>query len=609
MTKLYGREWPPGTTQLEVELLCFRNKLSVERGGLGPEEHFWRAVGILWPAGSRRHFVRNPWSEKMVWAACKYNYLAVSGPASSSKSDTFAIWGLVNWLSDPLNTMILVTSTSLKDSRRRIWGAITDYFLAVKNMPGKLVDSLGLIRTLDLAAGIRASDRSGVALLSGDPSKEKENIQKIIGIKNQRVVLIGDELPELSPSLIAATSNLEANPEFQFVGIGNPNSIHDPHGELSTPREGWASIGPHCYEWETTRGYAIRFDAEQSPNVLAGKVIFPFLPTSEKLLKARENLGTDSLLYWRMWRGFWCPEGSTSGIYSEVDLAVYGAMDSDVEWASPPIPIAGFDLAYTDDGDATAAVFGLYGSCRDGKTRLLVTETMRFMEERGVPKSRNVQIAEQFIVACKSRNVQPQHAGYDGTAGCAIFGDFLREMWDSSVYAVDFGGAASSIPTGTLGVPASERFVDRSSELWFVGRDFLRSGQLKGLPKAVCLEMTARRSLTRKRGESVMEMVESKQAMRKRVGFSPDFADAFFILLDLCRHRLKFRSSVALLRNQLRSKQWRTFADKQEKAEESAVPVNLRQTALDRLGRPRKKFSLRDFGEPAGTGWGVASLR
>ena len=597
--------------QLDIELICFRNKLPVERGGLGAAGHFRKAVEILWPVGTRKHFVWHPWAEKMLWAACEYNYLSVSGPGSSGKSDFFAVWGIVNWLSDPLNTMVLVTSTSLKDSRRRIWGSITDYFLAVPNMPGKLVDSLGLIRTVDTVSGVRASDRSGIALLSGDPSKEKENIGKIVGIKNQRVLLIGDELPELSPGLIAATSNLESNPEFQFIGIGNPNSIYDPHGVLSTPKDGWGSISPDSYEWQTERGYAIRFDAEKSPNVLEGKLIYPFLPTEEKLVRAREDLGTDSLLYWRMWRGFWCPEGSTSGIYSDVDLAVYGAMDDDVVWASPPTPVAGLDLAFSNEGDANIAAFGLLGSCTDGKTKLLVTDMLRLTEERGVQKPHMVQIAEQFVEACAERKVLPQHAGFDATAGGAIFGDFLREMWDSSIYAVDFGGAASTIPVGTLGVPACDRFDDRSSELWFVGRDFLRSDQLKGLPKILCEEMIARKAETRKRGELIMEIVESKRAMRKRTGKSPDYADAFFIMLDLCRHKLGFRSAVARLRNRMNARLWRKFSDKQEGAENSSVPVNLRKDIVTKLPgtKSRRKFTLRTLGEPGGTGWGVSSLR
>jgi hypothetical protein len=34
--------------------------------------------------------------------------------------------------------MVLVTSTTLKDSRKRIWGSIRDYWQAAPALPGKL---------------------------------------------------------------------------------------------------------------------------------------------------------------------------------------------------------------------------------------------------------------------------------------------------------------------------------------------------------------------------------------------------------------------------------------------------------------------------------------
>ncbi len=91
--------------------------------------------------------MRNPWSDKMIDCACEHQFLSVSGPASASKSETFAAWALVNYLSAPLDTCVLVTSTSLKDSRKRIWGSITDLWLnSTVPLWGKLVDSVGMIR-------------------------------------------------------------------------------------------------------------------------------------------------------------------------------------------------------------------------------------------------------------------------------------------------------------------------------------------------------------------------------------------------------------------------------------------------------------------------------
>ncbi len=144
----YGRDWGD-TSQLSVELMCFRDDVKPGQGGLGKAEHAWNVIGMLWPATSRKPFLRNPWSERMIAEASRHNFLSVSGCASSSKSDTSAVWAIVNWLADPLGTKVLCTSTTLRESRKRIWDSIEDYWNALPydvRAIGKLVTSFGLIR-------------------------------------------------------------------------------------------------------------------------------------------------------------------------------------------------------------------------------------------------------------------------------------------------------------------------------------------------------------------------------------------------------------------------------------------------------------------------------
>lgn len=609
MPHLYRREWPDTCTPLEIELVCFRIGLSVEDGGLGMAEHFWRITSIMWPKGSRREFIRHPWAETMIEAACEHKYLSVSGAASSGKSDCFAAWALVNWLCAPLDTMVLVTSTSLKESRKRIWGAIVDYYRAVPGLPGKLVDSIGLIRTQDKAAGVLVSDRCGIALVSGDKSKEQDNIGKLIGIKNKRVILIGDELPELSPALVhAATSNLAANPFFQFIGIGNPNSIYDPHGTLSTPKFGWPTVSPKDTEWKTVLGYAIRFDAEQSPNVLADKVLYDFLPTTEKLEKARDQLGPDSLSYWRMWRGFWCPEGSTTGVYSENDILAGDGQRTTVDWEGTPTPVAGLDLGFTNGGDKTMAVLGLFGLDKAGIQHLHIAKIQRLTDERSNKKPHMIQIGEQFKEFCVVNGVTPNLAGVDSSGGGTTFADYLAGTWDGSIYRVCFGGAPSNLPVGTSFTPAKDRFSDRVSELWYVGKDFLRGGQITGITTELAAQMVARLATTEKSGGSVKMAVESKKKLRSRTQMSPDLADAFFVMLEVARARLRFKAQALVAVNRHREAWWQRQLARDDSAEKGALPQQLPESLEQPPVVTRRKFKLSDFGVPNTEGWGGAAL-
>jgi hypothetical protein len=88
-----------------------------------------------------------------------------SGCSSISKTDTAAVWGIVNWLAAPLYTKVLCMSTTLRESRKRIWGSIEDYWNALPDgarMVGKLASSFGLIHLSQAVGerGLRSAKRS-----------------------------------------------------------------------------------------------------------------------------------------------------------------------------------------------------------------------------------------------------------------------------------------------------------------------------------------------------------------------------------------------------------------------------------------------------------------
>lgn len=587
--KKYGRSWPPQFNALDIELTAFLHGMGPEQGFLGKYQHFRNVVDMLWPAGTRHAFTWHPWAEKMFQAACQWNYLSVSGPGGCGKSVCYAIWAIVNWLAAPMKTKVIVTSTTLSGAKNRIWGCITEYFNAVEGMPGKLLDSIGLIRTqADIGDGekLKGSPKSGIQLIACDRSNasDTESIGKLIGIHNERVFLIGDELPELSESLVkAAKSNLSSNPYFQFIGIGNPLSRYDPHGVLSEPKGGWASIDESFTEWETKLGYAIRFDGEQSPNIIARKEVFQFLPTLEDMEEKRKDMGPDSLDYWRMFRGFWCPEGTVNGaVYSEADIALAGATETNVEWRKQPIPVSSCDPAWTNGGDETWATFGLFGEDKTGKQTLLVTEQKRLSEKKSDPSPRAFQIVRQWLDECRQRGIENRHMAYDSTGGGILFGDVLNEVGkDKSFYAVNFSDMASEVPVGSFGKPANELYGDRVSELWFVGRDFLRARQIFGLTPAIINDMTARQEDSSKRGGGTRRSVESKTKLKRRIKRSPDRGDSLMLLIDLCRARLKFRAANAKHVNQAMAEQWDAMKAKSEETDRTATPDNLADITND----------------------------
>lgn len=528
----------------DVELMCYRKGLTPQQGCLGRAGHFKRIVEMLWPVHpkSPKQFVWHPWAEKMNEVCHEhpitkavYPHVGVSGCGSSGKTDFGAVYGLVNWLCDPKNTLILCTSTDLKASRKRIWGSIVQYYQPIaRACPAKLVDSMGIIRTDD-GSGI-FNDKSGIALIAGEKKKEKEAIGKLIGSKNKRVILLADELCELTEAILdAAFSNLTTNPFFQMIAFANFKSRYDPFGLFAEPINGYDSITVEDQEWETKRGWCLHFDGLKSPNILAGKDEWPIYG-SKQLAAHRKDLGPESALFWRMCRSFESPIGIDNVIYSESDLAV-GKAHAEPVWYGDVSKLASVDPSYTNGGDRFILWLGKMGRLSNGDMALYYDRFIPLFDNalKARERTRAFQMADQVKAECEAYGVLSKNLGIDVTAN-GTQADVIEEVW-GPVYRVDFSGSATE-RRFSMNNPktAKEQYWNRVSELWYVGLEFLKHGQLKGIKIDQAREMKARKYETIKGAEGLKIRVESKKDMKLRLGFSPDIADAGFVMLDLARH-------------------------------------------------------------------------
>ena len=554
--KKYGYQFPQGTNEVTMELHAFLDARDPEKGGLGQFEHFKNAVDLLWNDPQKptsRNFIWSPWAEDMLYEACDNQYLSIAGCASSGKSDTMALWGIINYLADPYNTLVIVTSTTLREARRRIWKSITELWSAVHGLPGKMVPSLGQIKGLSKDGGFWES--TGIVLVPAEKRKEKEAIGKLVGIKQKRLILIADELPELPESLVhAAYTNLSTNPQFQMIGLGNPNSHFDAFGVYSKPKLGWGAVTENDTEWETSRGKCIRFNAEENPNVLSGKKIYPWMPDRQTVEAAKRDYGANSLLYYRMYKGFWCPDGIDSGVYSEADL-VRGVASSKAKFDKTPLKVAAIDPSFTNGGDRSIVFFGSLGK-QDGVQVLQFDSYEALSEDINDQKTpRSVQIARKFKDVCIKKGVLPVNAACDATGAGGPFHDIVSVEWDDRVLPVNFAGKASERPvSATDKTPGHDRYANRMSEIWYQGQELLRSQQLRGIFTDLAREMVGRKYETS--GSNLKIKVESKIDYKSRIGKSPDIADAAFILIDLCRTRHGFMGGERFVVNEGRQKTW-----------------------------------------------------
>ncbi len=549
----YGLKFPANFNKLDIELHCFKVRHPVDAGGLGGPGHFWRAVALLWGkqnvVGNRtKFFFRNPWSEDMVEEWCNERYIAVGGPANSSKSETFALLILLEYLADARNVLGCILSTSLKEARKRIWGSLVEFVRAIPapGLPLKVIDSQGIIRYV--SGDYIASDKASISLVAGERKAEKEAIGKLIGMHNQKVFVIADELSELTPSILEyglPGGNLTSNPQYKFVGLSNPPGYFDPFALLWKPKGGWITITVEDTRWETEHGVGLHFDSNKSPNLdhPPGKEPYPFLPTRQKIEDAKKaEGGENSTRYWRMMRGFPSPGGQEELIYAPSDIIKFRGDEKPIWNDGPLIRLAALDPGFTNGGDRSIAYFGTLGTLTNGMRALSFDEYVELIEDvTNKSLNRSYQICGLFRLQCEKRGIFPQNTGVDATGAGSPFCDVLDVVWSPLVNRVKFGGKASDLAVSmTSPQKGFERYYDRVTEIWYSGKELLRNGQLKGIHPDMALEMTTR--LYGTTGAEKKIYAESKADMKLRTKRSPDIADSGFILLDVARQRHGFGS-------------------------------------------------------------------
>jgi len=533
--------WVTCSNKIEALLIGFVDDKTTNKA---KEYYFWRLCDLIWNREDLFEplMVRHSWAEDIIKAAIENKYVAVGGAASSGKSHTMAAWGILNWLAKPDETLILLTSTTLREARKRIWGSVISLLTVAKNIietPFKIRDSIGNVAYVDPNGTL--FERAGLSLIAAEKSKTREAVGKFIGIKQKRVFLIADELSELSEAILqAGLSNLSKNPYFSLVGMSNPSSRFDAFGVWSTPKNTWESVNVEVdYTWDTKWGGTyIRLDGEKSPNVLAGEDLYPWLPTEEKLVEDAALLGPESRGYMRMVRAIFFDSDETESVYTESELISSGSMNQ-VDWADTPTPIAGLDPAFSTNGDRTILYFGLVGIDKNGQFVCELGEAVHLNDDAtntAVP--RTYQISRQVKEQCEKRNVHPSNLAVDATGAGQPFADVLALDFGADILRVSFGGKASDKPVSSRNkLKGSDTYFNRVSELWFVGKELCRTRQIFGVSAELAKEITSRNYDTIKSGPNIKMKLESKPEYKSRFGQSPDLADAAFLCVDLARQR------------------------------------------------------------------------
>lgn len=513
----YGIKSPVKIPDLELELYAFRNRLQPNEGGLGTFDHFRNVTKMMWPKMSW-----NPWLEAQVETLCEHDYVGWAGCGASGKTYGATLFATVWWLANPLKSTVVLTSTTAKMIRKRMWANLQDLVRKTRGFPGNMVDS-----KMSLQA-VKGDDRhsiSAIAVAEGNTSKAVANIQ---GIHAERVMVIIDEATDTPEAAFEACTNLSKGcREFKMLVIGNPASKFDPHGRFCTPAKGWRSVTIEDQHWLTERGVCRRFDGMKSPNISEGRTKYPYLITHDQVLSAMRHEGEQSPTFWKYTRGFWAPDGMVKTVLSESLIETHTPTKKLV-FTTNVEQVAALDPGF--GGDRCVLRFAKVGTAND-KMSIAFGDVIQISPNAQLLDPVHYQIANRVKEECNKRGIRPDRFALDSSGEGGGLADILTREW-GIVHRVEFGGAPSAMPVSDEDSrPCNEAYDRKVTELWFSMRKWVVEERIGGLDIETLQEFCARMFDDSKRKISV----ESKTVMKQRTGKSPDLADAAVVLLDLVR--------------------------------------------------------------------------
>ena len=388
----------------------------------------------------------------------------------------------------------------------------------------------------------------------GVPCKRGETyigISEFAGIKNKRVRLLGDELSMLPRAFVDAISNLDKNPDFKCIGLGNPKDTTDALGVLGEPAPhlgGWESgidqaFGTKTWAIKRDEGICIQLPGDDSPN-LDGKLGIPLI-SQEMIDRDVSFYGKESVWYTMMNLGR-MPRGAGSRrVLTRQLCEKFGALLQPLWRDSNLKRIAFMDAAYGGDRcifgelvfgyeavQAKAPVADASGVAGSVEFNSNTHQIIALVDTVVVPVNPALDVlVEDQIVAftmkqCELRGIQPENFFYDPGMRSALVQAFSR-IWSKNTEAVDCGGRPSDEPVSAdIQKPCDEYYSKKISALWFSVRLCVESGQFRGMTEGPLSEF-CNREWTIVAGNKIE--VEPKDKMKLKTGRSPDEADAVAI--------------------------------------------------------------------------------
>lgn len=558
--ELYGLNWPPGMSHINVIRACVR------KGGQWKDEEgdtlgaplfdlYREFQTLLW--GDRCQ--HNDWSDLILKTILEERVTTVLAAKDSGKTHVMARYALCDYFFFPKETLILMSSTDLRGLELRVYGEVKDLFVAAKEVwpdaPGFPVDSMHGIFSDELREGDDVRDiRKGLICLPVlDSTGQWKGMAKWVGVKQKRRRVLADELQFYPAPYLATLANLNKG-DFKFVGVGNPIGEGEPLDRISEPTVGWDGL-PEITTTTTWRnkmgGVTINLYGPDSPAIrFPGQ--FTYLINQADIDRIVDYWGKESAEYWNQAAGVRKPGINERRVVTRDMVRQFGAQDI-VTWGGKQT-VKGYAIDASYGGDRCVGGSFECGTDINGLNvvsfgtptiiPIRVYPKSVPMEQRIIPED---QIAEFVKAECERTNIPASNVYFDATGRGSLGTSFAR-IWRADVNPIDFGGNPTPRPvTSDMYIydeklrakrlkRCDEHYSKFVSELWFSVRYLIEGKQCRNLSNEAVDELCAR-EWGRAKGYKIE--VEIKEETKKRIGKSPDVADQTAIACEGAR-RLGF---------------------------------------------------------------------
>lgn len=541
----WGLKFDPRMPELNRRMIAAR----WNRGLVSQYEHRKAIMERLW-GNNPDIYEMHQWSDRRLKSICDNVFVIWMGPGSSGKTRDAAAIAMEYWLEDPGNTAVMVCSTTKDMLRKRIWGDICTLWHALPqaDYKGVLTDTNCMIRWRD------NDMKNGIFGLAVADGPVEDAINNLVGIHTKRVFLILDEMQGVNEAIMGALPNMVKNPEFRFLGMGNPTSILSMLCKFATPLGGWQAVvecetpdwpidGQPCIG--TARAYF--FDGRKCPAVVDpewGKKRPQLLQKWQVDSHIAQRGENDPAV--RTQTIGWPPSVGTDNTVLDISIIEKFHCREPAHWTDGFTEMAALDPSFTEAGDNKILQIFRIGLVNDLQGHRWVIEFREWFEVPLDTKHKDdppeYQILRFCREKCDSKGIQANQFGTDSTGTGMGLASIMRKEW-GEIKGIQFGGAASDEIVEESGKKGRDVFDRRSSELNIMVRNFANANGIRGLTQPAEREFCARLTTMK-----FKHIVETKKDVKKRLGYSPGNSDACCIAVDMARQMGAFpgRSGPAI---------------------------------------------------------------